>query len=156
MKPIKFPKDESAHDNIIEWWYFNGHLKDSKGNRYSFMNCLFKADVKKVKIPFLKKAPFKIIYFSHSIFLDIKARRSYPKIDYVSIVSGDSFSKPLLFINYTDSLIFKGYINKAIEETKKFSYHIKTDNLDLNLTSVKKPLLEGGTGCIKFGSKSTS
>ncbi len=155
MKPIKFPKDESAHDNIIEWWYFNGHLKDSKGNRYPFMNCLFKADVKKVNIPFLKKAPFKIIYFSHSILSDIKAKRSYPKIDYVSIVSGDSFSKPLLFINYIDSLIFKGYINKVIEETKKFNYHIKTDNLDLNLTSVKKPLLEGGTGYIKFGSKST-
>ena len=55
FKPIKFPEDELAHNHIIEWWYFNGHLKDKKGNEYAFMNCLFKADVKKVKIPFLNK-----------------------------------------------------------------------------------------------------
>jgi len=25
-KPIKFPEDKSAHNYIVEWWYFNGHL----------------------------------------------------------------------------------------------------------------------------------
>ena len=56
-KKIKFPEDELAHDNIIEWWYFNGNLKDKKGNEYAFMDCLFKADINRVKIPFLK-VPF--------------------------------------------------------------------------------------------------
>ena len=27
-KKICFPKDGSVHDEIIEWWYFNGHLKE--------------------------------------------------------------------------------------------------------------------------------
>ena len=155
MKKIKFPQDELAHDNIIEWWYFNGHLEDKKGNKYAFMNCFFKANSKKVKIPFLKKYPFKTIYFSHSILSDIKAKRFYPKIDYVSLVSEDSFSKPLLFVNYINPIIIKGYINKLIEETSKFKYHIKTGDFDLNLASVKRPLLEGGTGYVKLDSKST-
>ncbi len=45
FKPIQFPQDEHAHGNIIEWWYFNGHLKDKSGHRYSFMDCFFKTDV---------------------------------------------------------------------------------------------------------------
>lgn len=63
FKPINFTGDESHHDCIIEWWYFNGHLKDKIGNEYSFMNCLFKIDVKKVKIPFLSKIPLKTSFF---------------------------------------------------------------------------------------------
>ena len=66
-KPIKFPGDESVHDYIVEWWYFNGHLKDEQDNEYSFMDCLFKVDIKKVKIPFLSNIPLKdIIFFSFS------------------------------------------------------------------------------------------
>ncbi len=154
-KKIKFPKDELAHDNIIEWWYFNGHLKDKKGNKYSFMDCLFKADIKKVKIPFLRKIPFKTHYFSHSILFDIKKKKSYPKIDYVSLVSKDSFSKPLLFVNYMNPIIVHGYFNSVIEQTTKSKYHIKTENFDLNLTSIKNPLLENGTGYVNLKTKGT-
>ena len=81
MKKIEFPQDELAHNNFIEWWYFNGHLRDTKGNRYSFMDCLFKIDVKKVNIPFLNKMPFKTLYFSHSLLSDIEAKKFYPKVD---------------------------------------------------------------------------
>ena len=154
-KPIKFPKDELVHDHIIEWWYFNGHLKDKKGNKYAFMNCLFRADVKKVKIPFLSKIPLKTIYFFHSLLSDIKNKEFYPSTDYLSIISKDSFFKPLLFINHTNPAMAGGYINRVIEETKKFSYRLKDKNVDLKLTSVKSPLLEGGTGYLNLGTKST-
>ena len=155
MKKIKFPQDELAHDNIIEWWYFNGNLKDAKGNQYSFMDCLFKADAKKVNIPFLKNAPFKKLYFSHSLLSDIKKKKFYPKIDYVSLVSKDSFSKPLLFVNYMNPLTPNNYINRIIEKIDKSKYIIKTDDFDLSMTSMKKPLLEGGTGYITLKSTST-
>jgi len=150
---IKFPEDESAHNNIIEWWYFNGNLKDKKGNKYAFMDCLFKADATKVKIPFLK-VPFKTVHFSHSLLSDIKNKKFYSEINPVSIISTDSFSKPLLFINYTQPSL-EGYINYIIEKTGKFKYHIKTKNIDLILTSVKKPLLEGGKGFIDLNPDKT-
>jgi len=34
--PLQLPDDEGAHDAGIEWWYFNGHLADAAGSRYSF------------------------------------------------------------------------------------------------------------------------
>ncbi len=153
MKKVKFPLDELPHDVIIEWWYFNGHLIDSKRKQYSFMNCLFKADVKKVNIPFLSNAPFKTIYFSHSLLSDISAKKFYPKLDYVSLISKDSFSKPLLFVNYINPLFFKGYLNKVIEKTSKNKYRVKSDYFDLDMVSMKKPLLESGTGYVDLKSQ---
>jgi predicted secreted hydrolase len=155
FKPIEFPKDESAHKHIIEWWYFNGHLKDKAGNKYAFMNCLFRADVKKVKIPFLSKLPVKILYFYHSIISDITGGQWYPSIELATIVSEDSFSKPLLFINHTNPIIINGYTNNVLEETGKFVYHLKDKGVDLKLISVKEPLLLGGNGFIDLQAKKT-
>ncbi len=155
FKPIEFPQDEQAHDNIIEWWYFNGHLKDGAGNRYAFMNCLFRADVKKVKIPFLSKIPVKIIYFYHTLISDLKNNKFYPTIDYVTIVSNDSFTKPRLFVNHVKPMVVRGYVNRVLEETAEFVYHLKDENMDLKMTSTKPPLLEGGTGYVDLHSKTS-
>lgn len=154
MKPVIFPKDEQAHNHIIEWWYFNGHLKGDDGHQYSFMDCFFKADVKKIKIPFLK-FPLKIIHFSHSTLTDITTKRFYPNIDLISVVSEDSFKRPLLYINYTDPIIIDGYVNRVIEEPNPFEYHIKTENFDLDLRSTKPPLLEGGKGYLDLSGRRT-
>jgi len=154
-KPIKFPEDESAHDYIVEWWYFNGHLKDALGNGYSFMNCLFRVDVKKVKIPFLSTIPLKTSYFSHSLISDLKQKRFFHRIAPFSVISDDSFSKPLLYINYINPEIKNGYINCVIEKIDELKYHLKNEDIDLILTSVKKPLLEGGKGYLDLHSKTT-
>jgi len=154
-KPIKFPTDESVHDYIIEWWYFNGHLKDSDDNEYSFMDCLFRVDVKKVKIPFLSKVPLKTSYFSHSLVTDLANKKFYHRIAPFSMISDDSFSKPLLYINYLNPEVKNGYINCVIEKIDELKYHIKNEDIDLTLTSIKKPILEGGKGYIDLHSKTT-
>lgn len=153
FKPIEFPKDELAHDNIIEWWYFNGLLQGPNGHEYAFMNCLFRADVKKVKIPFLTKAPVKILYFNHAQISDLSGGRWYPAINFLSLVSPDSFSGPLLFINYANLNLLSGFGNSLIEETEPFVYRLKNENLDLKLVSLKKPLLQGGQGFLEFKNK---
>ena len=152
-KKIKFPKDESAHNSIIEWWYLNGNLKDKKGNKYAFMDCLFKVDVNRIKIPFLK-SPFKTSYFSHSLLSDIKNNKFSPEVNPISIPSVDSFSKTPLFINYTSPSL-EGYTNYVIESVGKFKYHIKTKDIDLILSSTKKPLFEGGKGFIDLKPEKT-
>lgn len=153
MKPIVFPEDELAHDSNIEWWYLNGHLVGEDGKRYSFMNCLFKAKVKEVEIPFLSRIPLKVVFFSHSIISDIDRGKFYPMIDLLSIVSKDSFTRPLLFVNYLDPMLVNEYVNREIVETEPFSYHVKTENMDLTMKSVKEPLLEGGAGFVRLGNK---
>jgi predicted secreted hydrolase len=154
MKKIEFPRDEQAHDKIIEWWYWNGHLQGDDGNRYAFMDCLFQADIKKVKLPFLK-SPFAKTYFSHSILSDIKNQRSYPDVDYISLLSRDSFRRPLLFVNYIDANVLDGYAVAEMAETSPFNYRLRTERSDLSLTAKKKPLLEGGDGFLKLGDRST-
>jgi len=156
MIKIKFPQDNQAHDHIIEWWYYNGHLKDKSGNSYAYMDCLFRAKTKEVKIPLISHWPVSPIYFSHSLLSDIGRQKFYPTIDYYSAISRDSFTKPLLYANYLNPLGLKsGFIGQIIEEIKPGNFHLKTENLDLTLMAVKPPLLLGGTGYLTLNTRST-
>ncbi|MCK5037769.1 MAG: hypothetical protein KAS16_01605 [Thermoplasmata archaeon] len=153
FEPLQFPKDGKPHDNIIEWWYFNGHLSDKNGNDYFFMDCMFKADVTKVNIPFLRMVPVKDLYFHHHLLSDVGTGKNYSHISPYVIVSKDSFLKPLFFINYMRPTL--DYYNNEIQELEPFKYRIKTENFDLILESKKKPLLEGGEGFLKLNSRET-
>ena len=150
-KKIIFPRDEKAHDFIVEWWYLNGILKDLSGNKYAFMDCLFKVDPKIItNIP---RLPRRYIYFSHAVFSDIKNRKFYYQITPVS-VSRDSFKKKLLYIKYKKFALTK-ITDSKLEETKPFIYKINSDFLDLNLISTKKALLEQKNGYVHLNTKST-
>lgn len=149
-KPIQFPQDEQKHNFIVEWWYFNGHVQDKKGNHYSYMYCLFKADAKKINLPFFDKQPYPILYFAHSLLTDHQTNKFYPDINYISLLSKDSFTKPLLYINFINpNKILNGFICNAIEETKPLQYEIKSESFALQLKSAKKPLLENQKGWIE-------
>lgn len=158
-RPVKLPEDSNAHDNIIEWWYFNGHLKDKKNNRYSFMDCLFKADLKRVNLPFMRKIPFKTyasnflpyVGFAHSVVSDIGKQINYKEVQNISKLSRDSFKRPMLFANYADPLSILGYVNHEIAQTveKPCTFHIKTEKIDLQLIAKKPVLLEQGKGLIE-------
>lgn len=41
---VSLPDDEGAHDAPVEWWYFNGHLTDNIGNRYSYHFVTFQTE----------------------------------------------------------------------------------------------------------------
>ena len=152
MKPIIFPRDEQAHDKIIEWWYWNGHLIGEDGNRYAFMDCLFQTKPRQAKLPFFKM-PFKKAYFSHSILSDIKKQKFYPTVDFISLVSAGSFKRPLFFAEYIDTDFLNGFTVSAMEETAPFQYRLRAKNFDLTLTAVKKPLLEGDRGYLNMGER---
>ncbi|MFA5770967.1 MAG: lipocalin family protein [Patescibacteria group bacterium] len=155
---VQFPKDELAHKNIVEWWYINGFLNGQKGERFSFMNCLFKVDNQRSKVPLLSRLPVKTVYFFHSIIANLDTGEKETFVAPYCVVSRDSFTKDLLYINFlTESkpILFGGYVNHLLEEYELFNYHLKTEFLDLNLIYNKTPLLEGGDGYLKFHDKST-
>jgi len=154
-EPLEFPKDNGGHESIIEWWYFNGRLKDHRGNEYAFMDCLFKANPLKINIPFLKvplkQSRFKYIYFAHSVISDITKQKSYKEIQDISFLSNDSFKRPLLYLNYFNPLnALNGYCINEISEVSPKAWHIKTELIDLTLESKKQPMLEGGQGFIRL------
>ena len=154
FKKIELPHDGGPHKNIVEWWYFNGLLRDKSGREYSFMDCLFQVDLKKINLPFLK-LPFgsfaksSFVYFAHSIVSDIKKQKAYKDVQILSLPSADSFSRPLMYANYIDLMSVAKYVNCEIVETKPSCYHLKTEKFDLELKSNRKPLLEGGKGFIE-------
>jgi predicted secreted hydrolase len=154
QRPIKLPEDMHQHDAVIEWWYFNGRLADAKGNQYSFMDCLFRADVKKVNIPYLKNFAGRMktsryVTFAHSVMADLTGKKSYKEIQNVSLSSRDSFTKPLFFVDYIDPVsVMNGFVVNEIAETKPNVFHAKTKWADLTMESRKTPMLEGGEGFI--------
>lgn len=144
--PIEFPKDEQKHNHIIEWWYFNGNLESKDGQTFSFMNCLFSADPQRVNIPFLKNRLIKQLFFSHYLLSNNK--NSFENItNPISIIDPNSFTKPLLWVNYDNSCL--------IEEVSPFKYHIVNDFIDLTLESQKKPLLLNKNGFLDLEVKTT-
>ena len=40
---VFFPADEAPHDTPIEWWYFNGMLRDDAGGEYSYHYVTFQS-----------------------------------------------------------------------------------------------------------------
>jgi len=40
-KTITFPADDGAHNELMEWWYWTGHLFDGQGNYYGFQKTYF-------------------------------------------------------------------------------------------------------------------
>ncbi len=155
FKPVQFPADSLPHKSIIEWWYFNGHLTDAAGGRYAFMDCLFKADWQRIKLPFFK-LPLKrfidspYIYFAHSMLADIGKQKIFKEVQALSLLSRDSFARPLLYANYFDPITAGGYINCELAETEAQKFHLKTAKFDLLLKAQKKPLLESGQGLINI------
>lgn len=40
--PVTFPRDDGPHDTTTEWWYYTGHLVTETGDRYGFEYVIFK------------------------------------------------------------------------------------------------------------------
>jgi predicted secreted hydrolase len=146
-----FPKDETGHDCAVEWWYFNGLLKGEDGREYSFMNCLFKVNAKKLRMPLLRKVPRAKIFFHHAITTDLKSGKSFLNIEFPVIISADSFNKPVFFASHTKPSAFSDYVNCSLEAIGKFAYRLADRYVDLRLAARKRPLLEGGKGLVRLG-----
>src|SRR5690348_10519153 len=41
---VKFPQDEAPHNNLMEWWYYTGHLTTGDGSKYGFEYVIFQAN----------------------------------------------------------------------------------------------------------------
>jgi len=155
-EPVILPKDGHPHKCVVEWWYYNGLLEAEDGRRFAYMFCLFKVDNKKVAIPLLSRLPVKTVFFSHSLLSDLSRQKFYPTVDYYSVISKDSFKRPLLFANFTNPLLgFGKYVNSVLEEGEGPSFHLKREEFDLHLTSTKSALLEGGKGFLELHDRST-
>jgi predicted secreted hydrolase len=144
----------APHDTIIEWWYFNGYLRDAQGGHHAFMDCLFRANVDKVNIPYFKNVfargrAGRYALFAHSMLTDIDAKTTVKDVQNISLASRDTFKRPLFYANYIDPIsVAGGFMAHEMAEVSPGTFHIKTEMLDLVMVSRRKPMLEGGQGFI--------
>ena len=38
---VELPRDDAPHNYYVEWWYYNGHVQDEAGERFSFHYVVF-------------------------------------------------------------------------------------------------------------------
>jgi predicted secreted hydrolase len=151
---IQFPEDESKHNTVGEWWYFNGNLTDKKGRQYAYMNTLFRVTLPLHINKLSSKIPKTDSYFYHSIVTDVDQNKFFPHIDYMVQTSTDSLSKNGLNV-YFSPIAVRNFKSYYIEQPQKNEYRIKGENINLHLTSCKPALLEGGDGYVNFFNRPT-
>lgn len=122
-----------------QWWYFTGHLKDSKGNEYGFEQTFFGIGVNK-KI-FKSRFGLNNLFISHSALTDISKKRFLfnDKIDRGAFET--SFAKK-------DRLEIKVLTDKLSGEMSKMYLESINENFQLNLrlAVLKDYILNGKNG----------
>jgi len=128
---------EGAQSDPVEWWYWNGHLKDGESREFAYMLALFKAGV------------FGLVdvYFTHWIVSDLeqKTSRVFKKTFWGGLDKG-SFKDGRLAAKAGETLSIKKD-GDAIRLT--------TRDFDLNMRSTKPPLMAYGTGLVDLKSSTT-
>lgn len=71
---LQFPRDHGKHPDFeTEWWYFTGHLKDSKGVEYGFQVTFFRRGMFKDTANTESKWAVRDVYPAHFALTDPKA-----------------------------------------------------------------------------------
>lgn len=138
QKPVDLPRDEGPQSEPVEWWYWNGHLKDQEGREFAYMLALFKAGV----------FGLADVYFTHWIVSDLerKTSHSFKKTFWGGLGKG-SFKDGRLAAKAGKTLL--------IEKTGAEAVHLATPDMDLVMESRKPPLMAYGTGFVDLKSSTT-
>lgn len=154
-KDIKFPDDNSKHDTVGEWWYFNGNLRSANGREFSYMNTLFRMALPFPRDMISAKIPRRNFYFYHSIITDVAKDRFFPNVDYIVRTTSDSFKRDGLSVYFSPTPSLKNFRCYYMEQTSANDYRLKGEGISLELVSKKVPLLEGGDGYVNFFDRPT-
>jgi predicted secreted hydrolase len=129
---VHFPEDEGAHpESGVEWWYLNSILTDSQGREYGAMVAYFNPGLKILSIS------------------DIEEERSLPEVSF----SIPDYSEGTLDLRWGDN---DRWFRTNVDS---LTYHLEANGteigLNLDLSSLKPPLLVGGDGLIEWTDESS-
>lgn len=137
---VKFPEDfYYKHGYRVQWWYFTGHLFDEKGREFGYELTFFTVNVQQREY----KSRFGVnnIYISHFAVSDVADGKFY--------FSDNADAGAYGFAGAKDNKL-KVWTGKSELEGTMESIHItasdKNNSLELSLTPVKPPVLNGQNG----------
>lgn len=135
---VRFPKDEGIHPHAMEWWYWNGHLRDERGNAYAFMFALFK----------LKLLGFGPFWCTHSLVTSVADEAFEPRIDLLPKgLDAGSFAK--------GSVRARARGVFSMRKVRPGVYDLRNPQVSLRLIARKPFMRIGGSGLVNLKSSST-
>lgn len=134
--PIEFPRDDGPHDEMIEWWYYTGHLFTESGERYGFQMVVFKGQQDDL-----------LGYAAHVAIVD-EARGTFVYDE--RLVIGDSVSTPVPDGGF--DLEVGDWRMGGANGNDRLVGDVPGYAFDLRTRSVKPPALHDGDGFVDYGS----
>ncbi|GIW06688.1 MAG: carotenoid 1,2-hydratase [Dehalococcoidia bacterium] len=139
---VRLPQDEGAHDRLMEWWYYTGHLDLDDGREIGFELVIFQ--VLRATLP-----PF---YLAHFAISDIDrgefryAERSEARPDRAPLLTEETrLASPGIRLNVGDWTI------EGLDGVDRLRAALPDYAIDLTLTATKPPALHKGSGLIEYG-----
>ena len=142
LPPIRFPQDEAAHNDLVEWWYYTGHINavapGGITHHYGFELVFFQA--LRGDLPPLYAAHFAISDITRGEFHFDQRHLIEPD---VKIPNGTSTQGIDVHIGDWSIRGVNGHDHLAAE--------MPNYNLQIDPIGLKPPTLHNGNGLIKYG-----
>jgi predicted secreted hydrolase len=130
---VTLPRDDAPHDDLTEWWYYTGHLDAPGGRTYGFELVVFQA--KRRDDPPGYAAHFAVTDNARGEF-HFQERSETGK----QVHAGAGFD-----------LNLGGWLMKGVDGRDHLTADMPDYAIDLDLASLKPPVLHQGKGLISFG-----
>lgn len=130
---VNLPEDEGTHLTQVEWWYFNGHLKDAIGREYSYHFVTFQAVLPSGLTPRLAQ----LSLADHDAGLYLTGER--PDLPVLKATTG------------TFDFLVSSWSMRGDGAEYSFAFDVGDYALELQATSKKPPALHQGTGQVVLG-----
>jgi predicted secreted hydrolase len=146
-----FPRDFGAHERSRnEWWYYTGNLRDARGRRFGFEETIFRFGVQR---PIAGGSPWDIddLYFAHFAITDASAQRFafYDRTGRAALGGAGAVA------NDEHEWLGDWRIERGRTGTRDLHARAGDDALDLRVTTIRGPVVNGRDGVSRKGSCAT-
>lgn len=129
---VELPRDDAPHRDYVEWWYYNGHLQDGLGNRFSFHYTVFLVNA------------LGTYTVAHASIVDHQAREH---VDSERRTPGNPSSGTIDSFDF----VLGGWSMAGGAGKDRLRFDVDGRGLDLRLVEATPPVMQGGSGLLDFG-----
>lgn len=145
----QFPRDHGAHPQFqTEWWYYTGVLATDAGRRFGFQFTIFRRAISPLRPESNSEFRARDIYMAHFTISDIAAGRFYHDVRYSRGSAGLAGATASEQTARYRVWLEDWQVSALTDDARRQHISAASDEfaLDLTLTQVKPPALQGDKG----------
>lgn len=131
VERVQLPRDDGAHDSLLEWWYWAGHLKTEAGRWFGFELVFFEVHLVGVTLQ-----------VTHHAITDIQNRSFHYRVE----MGRKAEKVPAKSIDLSHA----GLWARGADGRDSLHGEVDEYQLDLKLVSKKAPVLQHDRGYIEY------